>query len=213
MYRLYAFFTQNSLKALYTLEEVGAEYEFRYVDLMKGENRSEAFRAMTPVGKVPVLEHGGRYLFESGAICRYVANNEQSELYPQDAYERAQVDQWMDYFTCHAGRWLTSLYFQNIIKPKAGLGDPDPAAIEEATIFSHQSMKVLERWLSSHEWLANNRFSIAEPFALAYMEQVRMVNFSLHDYPGVAEWFDRLDSRETAARARAHVAPKAAAIV
>ena len=55
MYRLHGFFTQNTLKTLYVLEEVGAEYEFCFVDLGKGMNRTDEFRAMTPVGKVPVI--------------------------------------------------------------------------------------------------------------------------------------------------------------
>ena len=84
MYRLHGFFTQNSMKPLYVLEGLGVGFEFCYVDLMTGENRSEAFRAMTPVGKVPVLEHDGEYLFESGPMCRYVASVEKSPLYPEN---------------------------------------------------------------------------------------------------------------------------------
>ena len=74
MYRLHGFYTQNTMKTLYVLEELGVDFEYCFVDLMKGENRTDAFRAMTPVGKVPVLEHDGEFLFESGAICRYVAS-------------------------------------------------------------------------------------------------------------------------------------------
>ena len=88
MYVLHAFFTQNSMKPLYVLEELGVEFEFRFVDLFKGENRAGSFLAMNPVGKVPVLEHNGEYLFESSAICRYLANNEGSHLYPESALER-----------------------------------------------------------------------------------------------------------------------------
>jgi len=96
MYRLYAFFTQNSMKTVYVAEELGIDYEFRYVDLFKGENRTGEFRELTPAGKVPVLQVGNQSLFESGAICRYLANAEQSPLYPAAALERAWVDQWMD---------------------------------------------------------------------------------------------------------------------
>ena len=67
MYRLHGFYTQNTLKTLYVLEELGVEFEFRFVDLAKGENRSQEFRALNPAGRVPVLEHDGQFLFESGA--------------------------------------------------------------------------------------------------------------------------------------------------
>jgi glutathione S-transferase len=112
MYRLYGSFTQNSMKPVYVLEELGVDFEYCFIDLMKGETRTDDFRRMTPAGKVPVLEHDGEFLFESGPICRYVASVEKSPLYPADKLQRARVDQWMTFFTCHPGRWLTKLYFE-----------------------------------------------------------------------------------------------------
>ena len=213
MYRLHAFFTQNSMKPLYVLEELGVDFEFCYVDLMTGENRTEAFGAMTPIGKVPVLEHNGQFLFESGPICRYVASEEKSPLFPADKLQRARVDQWMTFFTCHPGRWLTNLYFEKVIKSAAGMGSPDEAACAQAEKFAHQQLKIVERWFEKNEWLANNIFSIAEPFALAYVEQVRAVEFPLMELPRVNAWFERLEAREATARVRAKVKPYAQALM
>ena len=213
MYRLHGFFTQNSLKTLYVLEELGVDWEFNFIDLARGANRSEEFRAMNPSGKVPVLEHDGEFLFESGAICRYVASVEKSPLFPADKLQRARVDQWMTFFTCHPGRWLTSLFFERIIKPAAGLGETDESKCEEAEKFARQQLKVVDGWLGSHEWLANDTFSIAEPFALAYMEQVRPTAFSIDEYPNAKAWFQRLEARAATAKVRALVKPYAAAMM
>lgn len=207
MYRLHGFFTQNTMKTIYVLEELGVDYEFVFVNLMNLENRTDEFRAMTPAGKVPVLEHDGEFLFESGTICRYVASVEKSPLYPADKLQRARVDQWMTFFTCHPGRWLTSLYFQNIIKPAAGMGEPDAASCEEAIKFANQQLKIVDRWLENSQWLANDALSIAEPFALAYLEQAAAVGFSLDSVPRVQSWFERLEARDSTARARARVKP------
>ena len=211
MYKLHGFFTQNTMKTVYALEELGVDYEFCFVNLMKLENRTEEFGNMTPVRKVPVLEHDGEFLFESGPICRYVASVEKSPLYPADKLERARVDQWMTFFTCHPGRWLTSLYFEKIIKPAAGLGETDEANCEEATGFAQQQLKIVENWFEHNEWLANNAFSIAEPFALAYVEQVHAIGFSLDEHPRVKSWFERLEARDSTTRARARVQPYAQA--
>jgi glutathione S-transferase len=207
MYRLHGFYTQNTMKTLYVLEELGVEFEFCFVDLMKGENRTDAFRAMTPVGKVPVLEHDGEFLFESGAICRYVASEEHSPLLPADKLQRARVDQWMTFFTCHPGRWLTEIYFEQIIKPVAGMGETNVAACEKAAKFAHSQFKMVNRWLESRDWLANDAFSIAEPFALAYMEQAYAVGFGLDEHPNVQAWLRRLEERKSTARARGRVRP------
>jgi len=207
MYRLHGYFTQNTMKTLYVLEELEVDFEYGFVNLAKGENRTEAFRAMTPIGKVPVLEHDGRFLFESGPICRYVATEEKSPLFPADKLERARVDQWMTFFTCHPGRWLTDIYFEKIIKPLAGLGETNQAACDKAAKFAHQQLKQVDGWFEHNQWLANNAPSIAEPFALAYLEQAHAVGFSLSEHPRVEAWFKRIEARDSTARARARVQP------
>ena len=207
MFRLHGFFTQNTLKTLYVLEEIGAEYEFCYVDLTRGANRSDDFRSMTPIGKVPVLEHDGDVLFESGAICRYAASVVKSPLFPADKLERARVDQWMTFFTCHPGRWLTNLYWEKVMKPAAGLGETNEASCEESLRFASAQLKAVERHLGGRDWLANDTMSIAEPFALAYLEQAAPVGFDLGAFPRVKQWFERLEARETTATVRALVKP------
>lgn len=205
MFRLYGFFTQNSLKALYVLQAVAKDFEFVFVDLSKGEHKSAVFQEKTPIGKVPVLEHDGEYLFESGAICRYVANVTKSPLYPENKMQRAQVDQWMDFFSCHLGRWFTKLYFEEVIKPKFGLGERDASGIDEAVKFAHQQLAVLNTQLADSEWLANDAVSIADLFAFAYVEQYRSIDFPLGDYEHVQAWFDRVEARESIAGARARL--------
>jgi glutathione S-transferase len=189
------------------LEELGVDFEYVFVDLSRGENRGDTFGAMTPIRKVPVLEHDGEFLFESGPICRYVAGNEKSPLFPADRLQRARVDQWMTFFTCHPGRWLTEIYFEKVIKPKAGLGETDTAACEKAAKFAKQQLAMVDGWLHNRTWLANDALSIAEPFALGYLEQVHAIGFALDDFPSVQAWFNRLEARDSTARARARVQP------
>ena len=55
MYQLFGFFTQNTRKALYVLEELGVDYEFQIVDLFKGEQKNDNFLKLNPAGETPVL--------------------------------------------------------------------------------------------------------------------------------------------------------------
>lgn len=203
MFHLYGFFTQNTLKTLYVLEAIGADYEFHFVDLGKRDNKTDDFKKMTPIGKVPVLEHEGEYLFESGAICRYVANVSNSPLYSSDKMQRAKIDQWMDFFSCHLGRWLTTLYFETVIKSKYNLGDPDPDDMAEATKYANAQLRIVDGLMQESDWLANDAMSIADLFAFAYIEQHRAVNLSLDDFPNVRAWLDRIESLDSIASARA----------
>ena len=206
MLTLHGFRTQNSLKTLYTLEELGSPYEFRFVDLFKGEQRRPEFLQITPLGKVPVLQTEHGTLFESGAICRYAANLADSALYPQDKFQRALVDQWMDFMSCHLGRWFNTLFFERVIKTSIGLGEPDQKTIDEATRFADEQLKVLDAHLQGRAFLLGESLSIADLFAFAYIEQAHAVNFSLDAYPEVSRWLQSIASRDSVVRAKAKVA-------
>ena len=56
------------------LEEVGAPYELRVLDLQAGDQLKPAFLAINPMGKVPTIEHDGAVITEVGAICTYLAD-------------------------------------------------------------------------------------------------------------------------------------------
>lgn len=56
------------------LEEVGQPYELRLLDLKKQENRTPAYLAINPMGKVPALIHDGAVITESAAICCHLAD-------------------------------------------------------------------------------------------------------------------------------------------
>jgi len=202
MYTLYGFTTQNTLKALYVLEELAADYEFKYVDLFKGEHKQESFLKLNPVGKVPVLQKGDEGLFESGAICRYVANAAESPLYPAAPWPRAKVDQWLDFFSIHLGKWLSTLYFENVIKQKADLGPRNATLCEEAHRFMLREMAILDAHLAENACLAGDSLTIADLFAFAYIEQVKYLDFSWQDFPHVKAWFDKLEGRDSIQRAR-----------
>jgi len=205
MYRLHGFTTQNSMKTLYVLEELGVDYEYRYVNLFKGEQKTPEFLAMNPVGKAPVLEHDGEFLWESGAIVRYLGNVEGSPLYPAEPLERGRVDQWLDFFTCHLGNWLSSIFFEKIIKPAAGLGATSQSQVERSEAFARQFLAVLDPWLARHPWVAGEALSIADLFGFAYVVQVDAIDFPLDEWPHVKAWREKVQQRPAIARARARL--------
>ncbi len=199
MYRLYGYPTQNTNKVLYVLSELDIPFEYHAVNLDKKEQKQDAFAKKTPIGKVPLLQDGDKYLFESGAICRYIANVASSPLYPADKWERAQVDQWMDYFTCHLGRWLSALYFETIIKPKRAetLGQSDAKACADALAFIEQQAKLTDGYLANNKYLLGDIFTIADLSAFAYVEQCIPCKVSLEPYPNLKRWFDEMGNKES----------------
>lgn len=197
MYQLYGFPTQNTKKVIYTAQALKLELDFSLVDLRKAEQKIEDFSKLTPVGKVPLLKHDDYILFESGAICRYLANITESPLYPQNDHRRGFVDQWMDFFSCHLGRWLSGLYYQKILKPKFGLGAPNPVKIEECSKFLQSDFQTLNRHLKQNTFLVGEQMTIADLFAFAYVEQIEPLEIGLSDFPQVERWYDTLLKNES----------------
>jgi glutathione S-transferase len=63
----------RSMRVVWVLEEIGVEYDYVKVDLLKGEGRSPGYLAINPAGKVPVLVDGDFTLTESVAILNYLS--------------------------------------------------------------------------------------------------------------------------------------------
>lgn len=197
MYRLYGIPSQNSLKASYVMDAVGVDYEIKVMDMAKGEHKTPEFLKVNPMGKVPALQHGDFCLFESGAICRYVANVENSPLYPTDKAQRAQVDQWLDFFSAHVGRWLSALFFENVLRAKMGRGNPDQARCEEATGFLKVQLPPVETCLSKSAFLVGNQMTIADLAAFAYIDQVEPLHYDLSAYPKLTAWYEKMKKLES----------------
>jgi glutathione S-transferase len=60
--------------AVWMLEEVGVEYDLRFVDLMAGAQKAPEIIALNPMGKLPILTDGELVVTESAAIGLYLAD-------------------------------------------------------------------------------------------------------------------------------------------
>lgn len=59
---------------VWMFEEIGCDYELRFVDLRAGEQKAPAFLAKNPMGKLPVIEDDGVVVTETAAIGLYLAD-------------------------------------------------------------------------------------------------------------------------------------------
>lgn len=81
------------------LEELGVPYELVELDLSKQEHKQLPYLRIHPLGRVPALVDGDHILFESAAICMYLADKfPEKKLAPAvGTPERGQYYQWMVY--------------------------------------------------------------------------------------------------------------------
>ncbi|MGZ3721817.1 MAG: glutathione S-transferase family protein [Bdellovibrionales bacterium] len=205
MIRIYGLHTPMFMKVVYAAEELGLNYQINPVDLTKGETKTAEHLARHPFGKVPVIEHDGRFLFESNAIVRYFGGLDSTAAYPSQKMDRAQVDQWMEFFSHQAGRWTTSVWFQKCIGPKYFNEKPDEKVVAETTKWLLEAMPVIDKKLSETAFLAGERFTLADLVAHTLMMCYKEADLPLSEFKNFVRWFEAVEQRPAFKRTLAAV--------
>ena len=158
------------------LEEIGRPFTLEEVDVLGQENRGEAFKAVNPKMKVPVLvRDDGSHLTEYGAIATWLAlTNPGKALIPDNVEDRVRAIEIMDYAvgTLH-GQAFGRVFMPTKFEPKdllhkAGLGQSSTKA--EGLAMVRQGFDILDRQLEGRAYAGGQGFSIADT-ALFYCER------------------------------------------
>lgn len=134
-------------RAAIVLAEKGAPFERIDVDL---SDKPDWFKAISPLGKVPLLKVGDEVLFESAAIVEYLDETEQPRLHPAEPLARARHRAWMEFGSAALGDIWT-------METTA-----DPAAFDAAVARLRQKMERLEAELGSGPYFAGGSFSVVD---------------------------------------------------
>ena len=187
-------FSPNSNKARFGLNAMGVDYEFQTVNLAGGEQRTEAFTSINPVGRVPALVDGDFMIFESNAILRYVAEKIKSPLYPQELKKHALVNQWLDFCSIHIGGAMTKMYFNTIIY-KFVNAQRDENSYNEGRKFLTDFCKIIEGQLSKGAYVCGGELTLADIGLLALLDPCEVVGFDLAAFPKIAAWRKTLQAQ------------------
>lgn len=183
-------------KGLTTLELVN-------VDLNAGEHRAEAFRAKSPLAKVPALElSDGRVLTETRAICTYLEGLAPEPNLMGDGFEERAFIEMADR--------RVELYFfygvANVIRHT----HPGLAALEQPQFpdfgrSQGEKVRDVARWLDAelarHPFIAGERFTIADITAFCAIEFARgLMKFrpAEEGFAHMQAWRDRIAARPSA---------------
>ena len=178
----------NCYKLQLACAQLQIPYDWCEIDVMSGATRLPDFLAMKPNGRVPLMElSDGRYLAESNAILSYLAND--TELSSPDAYESANILRWMFFEQYSHEPYIAVARF--IIK---FLGNPPDRRtdVEAKKAGGYQALDVMENELQRHDFLANDRYSIADIALYAYTHVAHEGHFDLGGYPRIKDWLTRI---------------------
>src|SRR5689334_7503095 len=81
-------------RAAIALDEKGVTFERINIDLA---NKPDWFKAISPLGKVPLLQVGDAVIFESAVILEYLEETAPNPLHPADPLRRAEHRGWIEF--------------------------------------------------------------------------------------------------------------------
>jgi glutathione S-transferase len=178
----------NAYKAALALELAGADWTPRFVDYFNGETRTAAYRAINVMGEVPVLEHRGACLTQSGVILDYLAET-LGRFGPADAGERRELLRWL-LFDNHKLTSYTATYrfMRTFVK------DPDPAVLAEFRRRAEAAWGILGAHLDGRKYVVGDRLTIADLSLAGYLFYTDEIGVDWNVYPSIRDWLARMRS-------------------
>lgn len=178
----------NCYKVQLLLEQLQRPYRWVEIDSAAGDTRTPQYLAMNPNGKVPLLEVDSEHrLAESNAILCYLA--EATPLWPQDAWTRAQVLQWLFFEQYSHEPYIAVARFICLLLP------PDHARRAELPRLRErgaQALAVMEQHLARQPFFAGAHYTIADIALFAYTHAAADGGFDLSAYPQIGAWLARV---------------------
>jgi GST-like protein len=195
--QLYTYQTPNGHKASIMLEETGLPYDVRVVDIDRGDQKTPAFLALNPNGKIPVIvdPDRGRTVSESGAILFYLAERS-GVLKPKTAEERDVALQWVLFQAAHLGPTLGQIWNWKIFA-----AEKLPQVVARFEREADRVFRVLDGRLASQAHLAGGAYGVADVMTWPWINVAEpKLRLDLRPYPNLRRWFGEVAGRPAVRR-------------
>lgn len=203
--QLYSWPRSSGTRVSWALEELGLPYEYVTLDASKGENRTERYLAIHPMGKVPALVDGGRSFFETGAILLHLGDSYgvARGLWPSTgSREHADALSWTVWAVVELGSHMMQYAYHGLDTP-ASYDPPDRsrAAGEYSLSQFTRCLDALETRLDGRDHLIGD-FTLVDVASASALLFGTSLGISLEGHPRVIDWKNRCAQRPALRRAR-----------
>lgn len=174
----------NAYKAALTLTLCGIEWEPVYVDFFHGATRTPEFRALNPMGEVPVLVTEDRTFTQSGIMQLWAAERTGRFLGNRDEALR-----WVFFDNHKVSSQAGALRFHMNFLPE---DKRDPAVVAWLGGRLRSALKVMEERLAASPWLVGEEPTIGDLACCAYLFYPEPFGFDRADWPAIDRWLDSI---------------------
>ena len=165
------------------------KYKITQVDLSKGEQFNADFRKISPLSKIPaIIDHENKVkLFQSGAILIYLAELS-GKFYDKD--NRVMINQWLMAQMGDVGPMLGQHHqFHHYNAGKSKFAEDRYFKI------SRRIYKDLDEHLLSNEYLAGQKYTIADIATFPWIARHEWHDIGLKNYKNLARWYLSISTR------------------
>jgi len=200
MLKIYGWKRSRAIRCIWTLEELGLDYEQVPLNPHAGETRTPEYLALNPSGKIPTLVHDDFVLTESAAINYYLASVFPGTLLPRDARDVAKVQQWTSWAITELEPPLVAIMREG----RRSAEQIDQTRIASGHAEVHQTVdRILEPHLAQQsQMLSGSAFTLADLNVACVVGSIPMLGLELTAHPNVAAWLQRCHARPAWQRAQ-----------
>ena len=148
--------SNNVQKVLWLLDELDIEALQEDYGGPFGKTQTPEYRELNPNTTVPTLIDESFSLWESNTILRYLAAKNQSNFYPMNLQQRANIDKWLDWQLGTLGPTFRPLYIE-IVRAGKSIQQVEASANAARDLFAQ-----LDRNLSRQTYIAGDAFTLAD---------------------------------------------------
>ena len=187
----------RAVRVAFLLEELGVSYAKHVFDLDGGEHKHPTYLRLHPHGLVPALQDGETVIFETAAICLYLADRFPEKMLapPPASPQRAAYYQWIVYSVATLEPILSDIWLQL----KCPREQRDSSVLAQANQRFAAVAAVLSGALVS-PYLLGDRFSAADVLVGAMLVWARSMEL-LGAHPKLAAYAARIGARPAFGRA------------
>lgn len=196
--RLHTAATPNGRKISIALEELGLDYETKWVHLDREEQMSAEFLALNPNHKIPVLEDDGQVIWESGAILLHLGERHDPNgiILPKDPKTRMDAIQYAFFQTGGVG--------PNLGRLGAALRKEGEKNLEMIQIFGDEIKRlvgVIDRILADDREYLAGPYSIGDIMHFPWLQIMKNLGSrEILDLERVSNWLARIEARPAVQR-------------
>jgi glutathione S-transferase len=182
-------------KVRFVANYLGLKYDYIFVNLREGAQHKPDFLKVNPVGKIPAIDDDGFTLFESNAICRYLAEKNNSSIYPKGLRERAVVEEWLDFGSMHVGASVSKIVYNRIFAP-IRKAEVDERSIKEGLEFLARFLPIVDNQLAKHKCVTGEEITLADFNILAALDPAEIAAIDITQYKNIVRWRNELKKQE-----------------